>query len=60
MVDFVIYFYDISYIRLYNAWSKWYYDTITYGFANGPFSCRAGPSTAQNMCRAVPLIVPRS
>jgi hypothetical protein len=59
-VDFVIYFYVISYIRLYNAYNTCYQEGITYRFANWPFSCRAGPSTTQNTCRAVPLIVPRS
>jgi hypothetical protein len=35
-VDFAIYLYDNSYInKLYNAWNEWYYDAITYRFANG-------------------------
>jgi hypothetical protein len=59
-VDFVIYFYVISYIRLYNAYNACYQEEITYRFANWPFSYRAGPSTTQNMCRDVPLIVLRS
>jgi hypothetical protein len=51
----VIYVYVISYIRLYNAYNTCYQEGITYRFANWPFSCRAGPSTTQNTCRAVPL-----
>jgi hypothetical protein len=53
-VDFVIYFYVISYIRLYNAYNACYQEGITYRFANWPFSCRASPSTTQNVsCCAV-------
>jgi hypothetical protein len=59
-IYFVIYFYVISYIRLYNAYNACYQEGITYRFANWPFSCRADPSTTQNTCCVVPLIVPRS
>jgi hypothetical protein len=48
----MIYFYVISYIRLYNAYNACYQEGITYRFANWPFSCRASPNTTQK--RVVP------
>jgi hypothetical protein len=50
----VIYFYVLSYVRLYNAYNTCYQEGITYRFANWPFSCRSGPNTTQNTCRAMP------